>query len=449
LPSYAEPSLNLVALVFTFGVALACGVVFGLVPALRSSRVDLVDSLKEGSRGSVSGFGRGGRLGAQQLLVVGETAVALVLLIGAGLYVRSLQQQLNVTPGFDPTGVLRARLALPLAYTPQLRTQAAEQLHARLASIPSVQAVAVGSDLPLAGASNAGFVFVPEANQAFRSFRHSVNPQFFSALGIRVVAGRAFENTDRATTPPVVIINDATARRFWRNESAVGKRIRLGNDPTGPEATIVGVVSDVRYRDLTTPLATSEPDVYFPIAQRPAGGLQIAVRSNLPTEALSGAIRREVAGIDPTVPLFGVQGLDQLLAQQTSQGRFASSLLTAFGAAALVLTAVGLYGVLAFLVSLRRREIGIRIALGATQNRVLGGVVGQGLRLVALGVVIGVIVAAGATRWIATQLYGVGAHDPLVFVAVPAVLLGVAALASSIPARRAARVDPQIALRSE
>jgi len=263
-----------------------------------------------------------------------------------------------------------------------------------------------------------------------------------------VLSGRAFTAADRDSTPAVVVVNESMAKRFWPSASAVGKRVRLG-DEKGPEATVVGVVGDVRYRDLTTPLATTEPDVYFPMAQRPLGGFDIALRSSAPTEVVVRAVRREIATIDPSIALFGIQPLESLVDQQTASSRFASSVLTVFGVAALVLTVVGLYGVLAFVVSMRRREIGIRLALGATNNRVLGSVMGQGLRLVGIGLVVGLFAAAGITRWIASQLYGVSAYDPLVFIAVPLVLLGVAAAASALPARRAARVDPQIALRSE
>jgi putative ABC transport system permease protein len=448
LPPYADPSLNVPTFLFTLLIALGCGLVFGLIPARRSGRVDLVDSLKQGARGSNS-FGRGGRFGAQQMLVITETAVALMLLVGAGLFVRSLQRELAVSPGFDPRGVLRARVILPLRYTPVQRLQMSEQLRARLGSIPSVRAVAIGSDLPLGGGSNAGFIFVPDVDQSVRYYRHSVNPDFFAALRIQVLAGRGFTADDKDGTPAVVTVNQSMARRFWPNENPIGKHLRLGNDATAPEVTVVGVVADVRFRDLTTPLATTEPDVYFPMAQRPAGGLQIAIRSELSAESITGAVRRELAAIDPTVPLFGVRPMEAMLAQQTASGRFASSILGVFGVAALVLTAVGLYGVLAFVVSLRRREIGIRIALGASNRRVLEGVIGHGVRLVAFGLVIGLAGAAGATRWIAGQLFGVGAHDPLVFTVVPALLLGVAVVASWVPARRAARVDPQIALRSE
>ncbi|MDQ3997612.1 MAG: ABC transporter permease, partial [Gemmatimonadota bacterium] len=354
LPNYARPTIDLVAFGFALVVALACGVLFGLVPALRASSFDLVGSLKEGARGSANGFG-GRRLGGQQLLVVGETAVALVLLVGAGLMVRSLQRQLAVDPGFDPQGVLRARLALPQQYMPERRRQLVEQLRIRLGAIPSVRGVAVGSDLPLSGSRSAAFVFVPDVNDRFRYYRHFVAPEYFAALGIRLVRGRTLTAADRDTASRVAIISEATARRIWRGADPVGRRVRLG-DADGPEVTIVGVVGDVRFRDLTTPLVTSEPDVYLPIAYSSAGSVEVGLRSALPPEQLAAAVRREVAAIDPTIPLFAVRPMEELLERQTATGRFGSAVLTAFGLSALVLAAVGLYGVLAFIVSLRRRE---------------------------------------------------------------------------------------------
>jgi predicted permease len=423
-------------------------VIFGLVPAVRGSRVDLTDSLKQGARGSAAGIGRGMRLGSQQLLVVGETALAVVLLVGAGLYVRSLQKQLDVSLGFDPKNVLRAWFVLPQAYTPEQRLQLVDQLRARLSAVPSVNAVTLDSDLPLAGGTNAAMMHLPEANQTVRFYRHSIDTAFFRTIGAHLVAGRAFGAEDRTGSPAVVIVNESMVRRFWGDKSPIGKTLRLGNE-TGPEVTIVGVVADIRQRDLTTTLVTSEPDVYFPLAQRPSANIQLAIRSTLPAENLAASVRRELATLDPTIPLFAVRPLEQLLDQQTASGRFASIVLAVFGAAALVLTAVGLYGVLAFLVSLRSREIGIRMALGATQGRVLGGVIGQGIRLVVTGSVIGSIAAALLVGWISSQLFGIRAHDPIVFVGVPFVLIAVASAASWLPARRAARVDPQIALRSE
>ena len=448
LPPYAAPSINLIAFVFALLVAVGCGVLFGIVPALKASRLDLVGALKEGARGSADGLGR--RLGGQQLLVVAETAVALVLLVGAGLMVRSLQKQLAVDPGFNAQGVLRLRLVLPQQQysTPQRRLQFMDELRTRLMAIPSVQSIAIGSDLPLSGSSSASFIFVPDANERFRYYRHSVAPEYFSSLGIRLLRGRAFTAADRDSAPAVVIINEATARRIWRGADPVGRRLRMG-DATGNEATIIGVVADARFRDLTTPLQSSEPDVYFSMGQVPVRGLTVGVRATLPPAQLTPAIRREIAAIDPTVPLFGMRPMEELVRQQTAQGRFGSAVLTAFGVSALVLAAVGLYGVLAFIVSLRRREIGIRLALGATSNRVLEGVIGQGTALAAIGLVIGLAAAFFSTRVIESQLFGVGARDPIVFVLSAAALLLVAVAASWVPARRAARVDPQIALRVE
>jgi predicted permease len=448
LPNYATPTIDVVAFAFAFVVAVGCGVVFGLVPAIRSARVSLTESLKEGARGSATSTGGGRRLGAQQFLVVGETAISLLLLVGAGLYVRSLANQLAVSPGFDPQNVLRARFSFPSSYSSEARLQFLDRLQARLTALPSVRAVAFASDMPLAGSTDASFIYIIDANQSVRYYRHAVTPDYFSTLHVRLVAGRTFTPNDRAGMPLVVVINEATARRFWPGQQPVGKTIRLGSD-SAPPATIVGVVGDVRQRDLTTALTTSEPDVYLPLAQRASSSIHVAIRADRAPEALVAPVRHELARLDPTISLFGIQTLESLLTRQTASGRFASTVLGVFGIAALLLTGIGLYGVLAFTVALRRREIGIRMALGATNQRVSRVIVSQGLRLVLIGVMAGVVASLLLTRWIASQLYGITAHDPAVFAAVPLTMLGVAALASWLPARRAAQVDPQIALRSE
>jgi predicted permease len=448
LPNYAAPSIDPLAFAFAVAVAAVSGLLVGIVPAFRATQVDLTTSLKQGSRGSAGDFSRGRRLGIQQILIIAELALALVLLVGAGLFVRSLQRQLAVDAGFDAAGVVRAQLSLPQQLRAPQRLQFADALEARAAAVPSVRGAAIGSDMPLGGSSSAAFVYLPDAAQSVRFYRHMVSANFFSTLRIPVIRGRGFTAEDRDGTPNVVVINDAMARRFWSGASPIGKTLRLGSE-TGPEVTIVGVVGDVRYRDLTTPLATSEPDVYFPLAQFPTSSLQIAVRSDLPAASIGASMRREVAAIDPTVPLYNIESLQALLDRQTASGRFASTLLSVFGTAALLLTAIGLYGALAFLVSLRLREMGIRIALGATQARVVRGIIAHGLRLAIGGAAIGLVAAWLLTRWIATQLYGVGSHDPLVFAVVPALMLAVAAAASWVPARRAARADPQIALRTE
>lgn len=447
LPRYATPSINWQALTFAIGVALVSGTLFGLIPALRSTRVDPVDSLRDGARASAGGFGRP-RANIQQLLVIAQTSVAVVLLIGAGLFVRSLQRELQVPAGFVADGALRVRVVMPQQLDAAGRLRLAERMQEELGAIPSVRAVAIGSDVPLGGSSSAAFIHVPELDQRYRYYRHSVMPDFFSALGIPLVDGRAFTADDRSESPPVVLINQSTARRFWPGESAIGKRIRLG-DATAPEVTVVGVVGDVRYRDLRTPLATSEPDVYFPMAQRPSSAVQIALRSALPVDNLTNAVQRVVAGINPGMTVFGARDMQEILELQTANGRLASSLLTVFGFAALLLAAVGLYGLLAFVVTLRSREIGIRLALGATQRNVLREVIGHGLRLVAIGLTVGVIVAALTTRYVESQLFAVGRFDPMVFTIAALALVAVALVASWIPARRASRVHPQVAIRAQ
>ena len=447
LPGYATPAINWQTLVFAVVVAIVSGTLFGLIPALRSTRVDLAESLRDGTRASTGGFGRP-RANLQQLLVIAQTSVAIVLLIGAGLFVRSLQRELRVPPGFVAEGALRVRVVMPQQLTASDRLQLAERMHQELGAIPSVRAVAIGSDIPLGGSTSAAFIYVPDLDQRYRYYRHSVMPDFFSALRIPLVEGRAFTVDDRPAAPPVIVINESTARRFWPGGSAVGKRIRLG-DASAPEVTVVGVVGDVRYRDLRTPLSSSEPDVYFPMAQRPAGAVQLAIRSALPADNLTSSVQRVVAGINPGMTVFGAQSMQDMLDLQTANGRLASTLLSVFGVAALLLAAVGLYGLLAFVVTLRSREIGIRLALGATQRNVLREVVSHGLRLVAAGLTVGVVIAALTTRYLESQLFAVGRFDPLVFGLATLTLFVVALIASWIPARRASRVHPQAAIRSQ
>ena len=448
LPPYARPRLDGAALAFALAVGGTCGVLIGLVPALRAPRLALMTSLKDGARGSAAAFQPGRRLGGQQALVVGQTAVALVLLVGAGLFIRTLQRELAVAPGFEAAGVLRARAVLPDRYSPDGRRLVVEQLRNRLLALPGVRGVALGSDLPFSGATSAAFLYIPETAQRLRYYRHSVSPDYFATLGIPVTRGRPFGAADRADAPRVVMISASAARRIWGDADPVGRALRFG-DAAGPSVTVVGVVGDVRFRDLTTSLGSSEPDVYVPLSQRPVADLELAVRSALPPAALSAAVRRAVVAVDPQIPLFEVQPMDELLEAQTARSRLASAVLGAFGLAALVLAAVGLYGVLAFLVSTRRREIGIRIALGASRTHVIRGIVKQGLGLVSVGLLAGGVIALWAVRAVESQLFGISVYDPWVFTAVVALLLSAALAASGIPARRAARTDPQLALRTE
>jgi putative ABC transport system permease protein len=449
LPRYAHPAVDPRALLFTLALTAVTGVIFGLAPAARASRLDLRSGLGSGSRAASGGLASLRKLGAQQLLVVGEVALALVLLLGAGLLSRSLAHLLDVNPGFRAQDALLARLELPdRRYTAADRIRFAQELERRIAATSGVSAVALGSDAPLDGNTGAAFLVVDgRPTDETRYYHHRVSPGYFAALQIPLASGRVFTADDRAGTPLVAVVSEAFAGRFWPSGSAVGQRIRLG-DATGPAVEIVGVVRNARYRDLTTPLAR-EPDVFFAYAQRPTRDLAIVVRSVLPPASVERVVRAAVASLDAGLAVFNVAPMDALLGQQTATGRFGSILLGIFSTVALVLAAVGVYGLLAFVTGLSQREIAIRVALGATGPRVLRLVVGRGMVLVVLGLGLGAAASVFATEAIATQLVAVSATDPATFAVVSVALFVVALLATYLPARRVLRIDPQLALRSE
>ena len=429
------------------------GVVCGLAPALTSGRQQLTDALKDGARSAASGLGRIRRVGAQQALVAAEVALALVLLIGAGLMMRSLARQLAVAPGFTADGVLAARVALPRQrYTPQASVAFAEQLAERLTALPSVRSASVSSDLPFTNNTSAGLL-VTDRNEPepIRYYRHAVTPGFFETLGIPLLRGRAFTAQDRDSTPRVAIVSEAMAKRIWPGEDAVGHRFRLGPGANAPEVTVIGVAATARFRNLTTDLAApgSEPDVYFPLAQRPDRDLEIAVRSRSGTVPSAAELRRELAALDPGLALFATQPLADAMRAQSGTARFGSLVLVTFSAVALLLAAIGIYGLIAFVVGLSRREIAIRMALGAAPRGVLGLVVRNGMALALGGAALGLAGAALGTRVLASQLFGVSATDPTTFATVTLAVLAVSLAASYLPARRAARTDPQLALKAE
>ena len=455
LPAYATPSVDWRVLGFATLLTLVCGVVFGLAPALQAQRLTVAEALKEGARSAAGGITSIRRFGAQQALVVSEIALALVLLIAGALMLRSLGRQLAVEPGFRADGVMTAQLSLPRGrYAPAVRVQFVNALLARLDALPEVEAAAIGSDLPLGGISNGATFFIDGLTPTpSRYFRHRVTPDYFATLGIPILRGRSFTPADRDSTPFVVVIGDAMARRFWPGADPVGRRIRLG-DATSLEATIVGVAGNARHRDLTTNLGapTSEPDIYVAFAQRSDMDLSLAVRTAEGAgsrAALIAAIQREVNALDPGLPLYRVTPMADVLARQTATGRFGSTVLGSFSVVALLLASIGIYGVLAFVIGLSRREIAIRMALGATRARVVGLIVRQGMSLVGVGLAIGLVGAYFATALLSTQLFGVTATDPATFIVVPAVLAAVALAASYLPSRSAARIDPQQALKSD
>ena len=452
LPRYVAPTIDWRVVAFAATLTAVCGIIFGLAPALRVRHLTVSDSLKEGARYASGGIASLRKLGAQQLLVVSEIALALVLLVAGGLMVRSLRQQLAVEPGFRADGVVTANLTLPRErYAGQARVQFVNELLSRVRALPQVESVAIGSDMPLGGNSNAGSMFVDGVTpEPVRSYRHRVTPDYFATLGIPVTSGRAFTAADRDSAQDVAIISTAAARRFWPGQDPVGRQFRFG-DATGSRVTIVGVVGTARFRDLTTDLtaSTSEPDIYYSFAQLPDVDLSLLVRTSGDQSTVMAAIQREASAIDPGLPLYRVTRMSDLVARQTATARFGSSVLGSFSLVALLLASIGIYGVLAFVISLSRREIAIRLALGATRGRVVRLIVRQGMTLVAIGVVVGLVGAYYATGEISTQLFGVTATDPLTFVVVPLVLAIIALAASYLPSRTASRIDPQQALKSD
>jgi putative ABC transport system permease protein len=425
-----------------------------ILPSLAATRGDLTGAMKEGARSAGPGIGSIRRPSAQQALVVAEIALAMTMLTAAGLTVRSLERLMNVRLGFDPEGITVARLTLPAARyrVAAERTAFVERLTEHLRAIPGVRHAAVATSLPFTGNSSAA-IMIPEGTDApdpaQRYYRNSVTPDFFSALGIAIIRGRTFTDFDGADAPLVAVINESAARRIWGTDDAVGRRFRLGT-AEGPAVEVIGIAEDARFRNLTTDLsgARVEPDVYFPFAQRSDRDIEIAVSTQAAGVVIED-LQRATAAVNASLPLYRVQRLADALRQQTSTARFGSTLLTAFSGGALLLAAIGLYGLISYIVSLNRREIGIRLALGADTRRVITLILGNGMALVVTGLVLGALGAAAAGRALEAQLYQTPAIEPITYATVALVLVVVTAIACVIPTRRAVRVDPQSALRAE
>ncbi|HWS88335.1 MAG TPA: ABC transporter permease [Pyrinomonadaceae bacterium] len=457
LPRVAEVGLDARVLWFTCSLSLLAGLAFGLAPAWQTTRVDANAALKAEGRGSTAGAARS-RL--RRLFVVSEVALSLVLLIGAGLFVKSFLRLQEVRPGFDPANVLVARLSLPKAYASRDGVGVLiDQLEARLKGLPGVKSVGAVSQLPLGGVSaSIPFDIVgrpPEGDGASPSvdFRFAT-PGYFRSMGIPLVAGREFSDGDRADTRLVAVVNSALAQRFWPGGTPVGAHIKIDDTDTGPrEAEVVGVVGDVKHNSLESAPAG---EIYLPFRQIHADGV-FAVRNNVfwvvRTDGdpllLANAARREIQAVNREIPATNVKSMEQYLAASLAPRRFNLLLLSAFAAAALLLALTGLYGVMAYTVSQRRQEIGVRMALGARPFNILRQMLGQGLRLALTGVAAGLVAAFFCTRLLSHLLFGVGATDPLTFLFVPLLLVLVALLASAVPAWKASRVDPLVAIRHD
>ena len=450
IPRLHEARLDLVVFGFTLTVSLLTGLLFGLAPALAASQVDLNEALKEGAAAARPGRWR---FGLRNLLVVTEVALALVLLIGAGLLVKSFFRVLDVSPGFDASNVLTVALDLPHVKYPDAPQQTAfyQQLMERLGGLPGVASVGATNTLPLMTKGGVAFSFsIPGVEPSampqgtFASY-FVVTPDYLKTMGVPLLEGRAIIEQDKQGAPPVALVSQEMARRYWPNESALGKRIIPMTEKTPRE--IVGVVGDVKQWGLENP--NPVPAIYIPHQQLAWPVTTIAMRTDGDPRRLVAAVRTAVQELDQDLPVYDIKTMPQRLSESVAERRFTLILLATFAALALLLAAVGVYGVMSYAVTQRTREIGIRMALGAARRDVLWLIMGKGLLLTVVGVVIGLAATYALTRLLEALLFEVSATDPTVFIAIAVVLTGVALGACFAPARRATKVDPMVALRYE
>ncbi|MBA3609177.1 MAG: ABC transporter permease, partial [Chthoniobacterales bacterium] len=447
IPRLGEVQIDYTVLLVTLLVAIGTGLLFGLVPGLTSGKLDLTESLKEGGRGSTSGR-RHNRL--RNALVIGEVALALVLLTGAGLLLKSFVRLQNVDPGFNPKNVLTAEISLPDLRYPDKQSQVNffAELERRLGALPGVIHVGFTTILPMSG-TNSDYSFeivgrtYDDAHPMPDEEIRLASVDYFRALEIPLRQGRFFNAGDKLDAPMAILINQALAKRHWPNENPIGRQIKVPTREGATLATIVGIVGDLHHRGLDQPV---KPEFYVPLSQAPYPSVILTVRSQQDPVNLTSAIRREVQAIDPTIPIAHVRTLNQVIADSIAPQRLSVVLLTVFAGLALVLASVGIYGVMSFLVVQRTHEIGVRMALGAQRGDVLRLVSSQAGVLIGAGTVIGLIVALLSTSVLRSALYETSAIDLPTFLIVTLTLALVAFLASYIPARRATKADPMIAL---
>jgi putative ABC transport system permease protein len=451
IPRLAEASVDLRVLGFTLGVSLLTGLLFGLVPSLQASRLNLTEVLKEGDRGSAGGRGR-----LRSVLVVSEVALTLTLLVGAGLLIQSFRRVLQVDPGFDPQNLLTMQVSVN---NPDGQQVAAflSQLQENVRKLPGVRSVAISNGLPLVTANHPTFFIegrpLPEKGKELGAIRYTVSPDYFQTMGIELLKGRVFTAHETPTTPSTVIIDEALSRHF-DNEDPIGRRISQSSSGT-PAYEIVGVVRHVEQYNLDGQ-AVQTPQFYLNINQIPVDRLpgftrriNLLTRADVEPMSLTSAVRGQITALNKDQPVFNVRTMDQIVAQSVAPRRFSMMLLAVFAVVALALASIGLYGMMSYSVAQRTREIGLRMTLGAQRGNVLRLVIGNGMKLALTGVALGLIAAFALTRTMKNLLFGVSATDPVTFVAIALLLALVALLACWVPARRATKVDPLVAIRYE
>ena len=443
------------ALLFTVALCVFSGVLFGLAPAWRATQIDLHGTLKDAGRGSAgagSVWGRGNNL--RRVLVISEMALSVVLLIGAGLLIRSFSRLLNVSPGFNPANVLTVELTIT---SPKYKDAPAvlaiyHQLWERLEALPGVTAAGAVTSLPLSEMYAWGPIVIegrtpPPGENFIQADQRIAAGHYFQAMEIPLRSGRFFNEQDTPDKPRVAIIDDFMAQEYWPREDPLGKRIRFGGlDADGNWITVVGVVGRIKQYTLDT---DSRIAFYLPQTQYPSRGMNVVLRSRGNPVGLASPVKKEILALDPDLPMYNVRTMDQRLDESLARRKFSMFLLSAFAALALALATIGVYGVIAYLVNQGTRELGIRIALGASQKNILALVLRQGMALALTGVAIGVAAALALTRLMQSLLFGVKTTDALTFAAIPLLLTAIALATSLIPASRAARIDPMVSLRNE
>jgi putative ABC transport system permease protein len=452
IPRLREVSLDLRVFAFTMGITLITGILFGLVPAISATRKNLFNSLKEGGQRS-SGSAKGSTI--RNSLLILEVAFALVLVISAGLLMQTFFRLLRVDGGFNPDRVLTFELSLPGSkYNDTDRIVALYQRALpQLQSVPGVRSAAIAYTVPMDGATESGVVRIPDHpvadNQAkpFSNY-NIVSPGFFSTVGTPILRGREFLESDTGDSVPVTVINNVMAKKYWPGEDPIGRQLGLGS-LRFPAMTIVGIVADVKQISLRE---DPGPEMYVPYTQKPYPSMltmHVVLRTKADPISVSGAMKEAVHSLDPDLPVTKVTTLKAIVENSMTRPRFSMLLLGSFAVLALLLASVGLYGVISYSVTQRTPEIGIRMALGANRRNVFGMVLGQGARLIGIGIAIGIAASLSVTHVMASFLYGVQPTDPLTFAAVSALLAGISLFSCYLPAHRATRVDPMIALRYE
>ncbi len=460
VPRLNEVRIDWVVLAFALLISVLTGLVFGIAPALHSARGALSAAIREGGRGSSSGT-RTGRL--RDSLIVAELAFAVILMVGAGLLLRTLRDLLQENPGFNPTQVVTANTWLGVPNDPKTdpylgipgKVTFDRELLRRMKAIPGVQLAAITSALPATNSNpNAvgGLAIEPfaiedrpvESSQDLSAERIRISPDYFAVFQATLLSGRSFTEGDEDGKPPVAIIDESTARKYWPAGGPLGRRVRFGKDPAKPWTTVVGVIKDIKHDGLDI---DGVPHIYVSVYQDPNKQVSVALRTSLPATVLEPQIRREIQSIDAGLPVFNVSSMNDILGRSLASRRFSADLVGGFAGLALLLASIGIYGLLAYLVGQRSREVGIRMALGARPGDILGMFLRKGVTLAGVGIVAGLVISASTAPLMASLLYGVRPHDRAVFLLVPLLLLAVAALASYLPARRATKVDPMIAFR--